>query len=281
MPRPDSLRPINLQPLNSSHPRTTSAKSKALNPHTLPPRGKLSARYDKARLRHALEYDLTLPVQLVINSTYFCPYGCVNQPSLEAMIAQLERDGFAVATRFVNLTKGSRHKDALSFVCKSSKISQFAGWNLRQLSGCAAIRHGLNILPSNWNLRALERTNIPDLAIPDVVVHPPHLLPAAAFNQGIALEWDSGSATRSTLLEKAVSYAKVARCQLWATGSLERAATLLEILRRVLPSEQCGAFAVDWRVGGLLGYVLPHTSSLLSSSLERVMPNNTRWTISR
>ena len=124
---------------------------------------------------------------------------------------------FACTECLVKTSVYARGASFEQFICASEKVAGLTNWNLRQLAGLAALRYGLGIRPEHWQLRALERTNLSNFAIPDAIIYESRAnKPKLKFdNNGrfngirkvdpaspetiIAVEWDSGSATRTEL----------------------------------------------------------------------------------
>lgn len=193
--------------------------------------------------------------------------------------------GIACAGRNTTYTKGSRNAEYHFFVCASKKTANLVHWNMRQLSGMSGLRFALGIRPDHWELRALVRTNIPEVAIPDAIIHltPRKLLPkyprrswvnaGMPFFNDIAVEWDSGSAVRADLVTKICNYAQVAQYQLWVAATIKRAETLLEVCYEVLPdaNKKIGVIALDWRTGQCLGHCLPARGTPFLDLLESTM----------
>ena len=226
------------------------------------------------RLRQTLQTDPVLTVKMLGQRRDLWTPGS-RTPDDDAIWAALERDGFARTERVMTRSVGARVQTTQRFVCASKRVAELTSWNLRQLAGLAATRAGLGISPTAWKLRALERSNRP-LAIPDAEVGV-QTRSANAFNHLIALEWDSGSATRSTLAQKITAYAAVAPGQLWLAPTIHRAVTLHESLSAVLPAGSFGVLTVDWCDGLVLAAMLPHRGSWLELSLARVMPVDAPW----
>jgi hypothetical protein len=180
-------------------------------------------------------------------------------------------------------TKGSRTLESHYFACASSKTSKLTHWNMRQLSGMAGIRSSLGIHPDHWELMALRRTNVPNQAVPDAIIHlKPRTLEAGkqkrswrnvglTYFDDIAVEWDSGSATRSDLETKVEAYKEIACSQLWVAPTMARAKTLQDVCCRILEPFHVGILVVDWRTGQCTGAGLPKRGTQLSEILEPTM----------
>lgn len=186
------------------------------------------------------------------------------------------------AMHYTALSKGSRNPEKHFFVCASSKTAKLTHWNMRQLSGMAGVRFCLGIHPDHWELTALNRTNTPNQAIPDAIIHlEPRTLEAGkvkrnwhndfGYLNNIAVEWDSGSAVRTYLELKVKAYTEIAYYQLWVAPTIGRAKTLCEICLDVLDHTRFGILAVDWRTGQCRGRYLPKQGTHLSAALEPTM----------
>ena len=238
----------------------------------------------QARLRQVLATDPVLTigqlerrVDLILKSARFRP----NPAEWAALLGSV---GFALTERQVGTSVGARVKSLEVFVCSSTRVATLTDWNLRQLAGLAAVRYGLGVRAEHWQLRALERTNthmpIPDAMIrlvgdkPATATYRPPPLPVHAL---VALEWDSGSATRTELVEKIRSYAATATCQIWAAPTLKRAMTIHELLSHHLEPGHLATLAVDWRSGQAIDLMLPDRGTVLFTALSRVVPLDAPW----
>jgi hypothetical protein len=247
------------------------------------------------KLRRILQTDPVLPLKQLEARADLVFGSSTRKQSLEQWQRILELEGFALATRQTRLSVGARVSHLETFVCSSQRVSELTDWNLRQLAGLAALRYGLGIRPEHWQLRALERTNQHAQPIPDAMIHLARATnPVAMFSDSgkfqrmrttqpatartvIGVEWDSGSATRTELKQKILSYQQIAECQIWAVPTIARAKTIMESLSQHLPVEVLMVIALDWRTGKLLAQMRPYRGTVLEQFLTRVIPIDAPW----
>jgi hypothetical protein len=250
-----------------------------------------------SKIRRVLQTDPVITAQQLEHRNGLIAARVQNRPSAKDWFELLQKAEFACTERSVKTSVGARVSSVEQFICASKRVAALTDWNLRQLAGLAALRYGLGIPAEHWQLRALERTNLNDVAIPDAMIYESRAnKPKARFDeygkfQGlrpisptspealVAVEWDSGSATRTELTQKIQSYRLIAAHQIWAVPTLARAETILDLLKRELPNRGLMVIAVDWRTGKLIRLMLPHRGTGLEQVLTRVMPVDATWRI--
>ena len=250
-----------------------------------------------AKIRRILQTDPVITAQQLEHRIGLIPSRIQHRPNSKDWFELLQNAEFACVERSVKTSVGARVSSVEQFICASKRVAALTDWNLRQLAGLTALRDGLSIPAEHWQLRALERTNLSDVAIPDAMIYESRAnKPKARFDEYgkfkglrpvikaspaslIAVEWDSGSATRTELTQKIQSYCLIAAHQIWAAPTVARAETILELLERELPNRGLMVVAVDWRTGKLLRLMLADRGNGLRQVLTRVMPVDASWKI--
>jgi hypothetical protein len=239
------------------------------------------------RLRRALQTDPVLTLEQLPQRTDLEFLGL----SAETCFELVQILGFAHTTRTLKTSIGARVTSQSTFVCSSAKVARLTDWNLRQLAGLAATRHGLGIHADHWQLRALERTNQSDVPIPDALVHlfratkPKLIITSSGLRiqptrqvptpeMLIAIEWDSGSTKIQEIENRADRYADLADQQIWLSPTVARAETIAEALT---PIGGYASLAIDWRTGELLDLMLEDRDNPLVPALARVMNTDAPW----
>lgn len=253
--------------------------------------------YVLQKIRRILRTDPVLTVHQLEHRLDFSPIEWLIKPTARDWWDLLVKEGFACTELRLKISVGARVKTSEQFVCSSERISHFSDWNLRQLAGLAALRYGLGIRPDNWQLRALERTNQSNDPIPDAMIHLARatnpqiaqgdsvkiqglrLTPKAKPEAVIAVEWDSGSATRDKISHKILNYSQVATSQIWAVPTQHRAETINQLLQASLSPAASMVVTVDWRTAKLIRLMLPYRGGDLDSILSRVVSIAAPWKV--
>lgn len=253
--------------------------------------------YVLKKVRRILRTDPVITTHQLENRLDFNPPEREIKPTAADWLGLLDSEGFVCIEHLVKTSVGARVKTPEQFVCASKRVAELTDWNLRQLAGLAALRYGLGIRSDNWQLRALERTNQSNVPIPDAMIHlsratNPQVFQSDSYafrglrkvskakpSEVIAIEWDSGSATRTEMIGKIHSYAQVANYQIWVAPTTVRAKTITELLKDYLPIDASLVVAVDWRSADLLWLMLPHRGSSLEQFVSRVSNVDAPWSI--
>jgi hypothetical protein len=160
---------------------------------------------------------------------------------IETVTALEESGELHVTEDSLKLTHESRQKQKVTFLCHDERTSQRPGTTLRHLAGIAEMRYKLG--SPRWALTLLNNPNSRSIStqIPDATWY------ATGHQNGIALEFDTGSQPLKTITEKAAVYWQEQRTQIWASPSASRANSVLKILEDSIPDPlMFWVFVVDW-----------------------------------
>jgi Replication-relaxation len=160
---------------------------------------------------------------------------------IETVTALEESEDLYVTEDSLKVTHESRQKQKVTFLCHDERTSQRPGTTLRHLAGIAEMRYKLG--SPRWALTLLNNPNSRSIStqIPDATWY------ATGHQNGIALEFDTGSQPLKTITEKAAVYCKENRTQIWAAPSAKRAESILKILEEVVEDPlMYWVFVVDW-----------------------------------
>jgi hypothetical protein len=154
-------------------------------------------------LEKALEVDLALSERQVWRH-----YGL--------NLGQCEQAGLSITRALIAPTAKMRHPREVAFV--SLEPQTRVGFELRHLAGVAEMRHSLYAAPEDWQ----------------VIEHAAITSPDAIWYQDLetwAVEFDAGSYSLRTVLEKQQHFRAAFDGQVWGVASEARAATLYSVLK--------------------------------------------------
>lgn len=224
-------------------------------------------------LEGVLAVDRALPLDAVRGRAREGSRGAVLARDLVALRRLFRRSRLRTTALPVALTVGSRHAAVTGFVCAGARVSGYRDSTLRQLAGLGAVRFGFGLSARAWQLTALRRTEVTE-PIPDAGIGV-YVRGSSVARTTVAVEWDSGSATTTVLLEKVRAYRQVAPLQLWAVATVSRGDRIARCLEAVLGMEASGVVAVDWRDGRLLAVV--SMGAALRAALASAIPVGAPW----
>ena len=157
----------------------------------------------ETRLEQALEVDLALSERQVWRH-----YGL----NLE----QCEQAGLSITRALIAPTVKMRHPREVAFV--SLEPQTRVGFELRHLAGIAEMRQSLHVQPEDWQ----------------VIEHAASISPDAIWQRNLetwAVEFDSGSYSLRTILEKQQHFRAAFDGQVWGVASEARGAKLYSVLK--------------------------------------------------
>jgi ParB-like chromosome segregation protein Spo0J len=185
--------------------------------------------------QHSLKKDLAVTVSQALR------HHAVGSDDMKQMelIGAVE-----LVTMSVSESKRADIRHQVTFVCQPGelKLIERPNWRLRHLAALAEIRHVLQAIPENWDLRTLENPrdhngNFLSMEIPDAIWRSPI--------GKVAIEFDAGGHAATELRKKIQAYSSSREWQhqWWFAPTAVRAMNILGLF------EESSLSPLVWRVG--------------------------------